>query len=869
LKLEPGTTLLHYRLADKLGEGGMGVVWRAADTVLDRQVAIKVLPGAFTADPERLARFEREAKLLASLNHPGIAAIHGLHEAEGVRFLAMELVEGEDLAERLARGALTVDDALDVARQLAEALETAHESGIVHRDLKPANVKRTTGGKVKVLDFGLAKALEPAGSSGEGGDPSLSPTLTGAGTAVGMVLGTAAYMSPEQARGRPVDRRADIWAFGVVLFEMMTGTRLYEGETVSDTLAAVLTREPDWSALPTGTPLAVRGLLRRCLDRDPRKRLRDIGEARVLLESPGRDEAAPRAPAPRSGSRALALLLAAAGMLAAAGAAWVLKPTAEPPMRRLSLASPVSGETPRLDPRIAPDGRSMAYISAGKLWLQGLDQLTARPVTGGEGAGKVVWSPDGRALAFVVGPRVYRAPLGGDPVLVADLPVPIGDGGGGLCWTRDGRLVYSTGHNDLFEVAVTGGAPRSILAPVLGRETDFHEPSALPDGRGVLYVVHRSPQGLDTLEVLSGGERKVLYQEEGGVFGHPVYSPTGHVLFDRNDASTGIWALPFSLSELRATGEPVLVTAQGSRPSVSREGTLLYSNLVSGGGHQLVVVDRAGEVLETIGDRMQHVDNATLSPDRKRLAACVAEGKDDNLWLFDLVRRSRSVLVHDARCGTRRGQIAWAGDGSGLLFGSTETTTVRQRRTEGTGGETTLVEGLQPSSGLDGRFVVFVRESTETLADLWWMRTDGASAPEPLLATPAREDQPKLSPDGTLLAYVSDETGRYEVYLRDFPDGKATWQVSDAGGAFPRWSRTGDRLFFLQDEDLLIEAEIKTRPDLEILKLTRLFRSSLAGLGFDHGYDVFGAGERIVTVRYENTPASAGDLTLVTGWRGP
>ena len=869
MTLQPGQPLLHYRLAGKIGAGGMGEVWKAVDTTLDREVAIKVLPQRFTADAERLARFEREAKLLASLNHPNIAGVYGLHETEGLRFLAMELVEGEDLSVRLARGPVPLDDALDIARQVAEALEAAHECGIIHRDLKPANIQTTANGRVKVLDFGLAKALDPTVSTSGGGDPSFSPTLTSVGSAIGVVLGTAAYMSPEQARGKPVDRRADIWAFGVVLYEMLVGEQLFSGETVSDTLAAVLTREPDWNRLPSRTPTAIGRLLHRCLSRDPRMRLRDIGEARVLLESPAavEESAAPSVPAQRRPG-ALFATLALAGIVAAAAAAWMLKPVPTVPVMRLSLASPVKDSGPREEAQISPDGRRTAYLAAGRLWIQDLDQLTARPVTGGDGAGKLAWSPDGSQLAFTVGPRLYHAPVGGDPELLATLPTQISSGGG-LTWTAAGAMVYATGQNDLFEVPVTGGAPNSLVTPVLGQESDFHAPSALPEGMGIVYVVHRVPQGLDTLEVLVDGKRRVLFREEGGDFGQPVYSPTGHILFERNDTSRGIWALPFSVSRLEATGKPVLVTAEGSRPTVSRDGTLLYSNVTAGGGQQLVVADREGTVLETVGDPMQHIDNATLSPDETHVAACVVNGKDVNLWIFDLARKSRRMLVQNAHCASSRGLVSWSRTEPALIYGNTETGTVERRATDGTVGAAKVTDGIEPAWSPDGKYMVFTRETETTFGDLWWMRLDGTSAPEPLLATKARESAPVFSPDGTLLAYASEETGRSEIYVRDFPRGSATWQVSDAGGTHPRWAPSGDHLFYVEAGGILVDAEIRPLPNLQVTRLTRLFEAGRVGLNPEHGYDLFGNGDRILIVREEGASASAGDLTLVTGWQGP
>jgi Tol biopolymer transport system component len=786
-------------------------------------------------------------------------------EAGTVTFLVMELVEGEDLSERVNRGPIPVDEALPIALQIAEALEAAHEAGIVHRDLKPANIKITDDGTVKVLDFGLAKAWET-----EGGDSSLSlsPTITRHATMEGVILGTAAYMSPEQARGKSVDRRADIWAFGVVVYEMLCGERLFEGETAPEILGSIFRQEISLDALPDATPLSLWALIGRCLDRDPRTRLRDIGEARIAIAGaaggPGVAAADQAVTTPAHPKHRLVLAaMIAAGIAVGGIAAWLLTTEPAPPTRRLALAAPAEIEGQRTKPSISPDGRMMAYFADGKLWLQHLDQLTARAVQGGESATQTAWSPDGSALVMAVGSEIRRVTLEGDSSLVAHLPVAVGDIGASLGWTANDTIVYATGDNSIFEVPVSGGSPRSVLDPEVAVESDFHQPFALPEGRGILYIVHRVPEGIDTLEVLADGERKVVFREPGAVLGLPVYSPTGHILFERSDAATGLWSMPFSLSKLEATGPAVLITDEGSYPSVARDGTLLYSSIGSEGRHRLALVGRDGAVTTEIGEPVQHADNAQLSPDGRLLAICVVEGGDSNLWVYDLDLKSRNRLVFKAGCGGRQGSIAWLPDASAVVFGDADSRAVRMISTDGGSGEASvLAEGSYPDLSPDGRLLIYVHDG-----DLWYQPMDGSSDPRLVMETPAREEMPRISPSGDLIAYISNETGRDEVYVRRFPSGDGRWQVSEGGGDFPRWSRAGDRLYYLTDEVLLTEVEVTTQPTVRMSGARELFSTPLARLGPNHGYDVTPDGQHFVMVHYDEVRRGNGDLILVTDWK--
>jgi len=780
----------------------------------------------------------------------------------------MELVEGEGLDEVIARGPVPLDEAIPIALQIAEALEAAHEAGIVHRDLKPANVKIRPDGTVKVLDFGLAKAWE----EGETTDLSLSPTLTRHATAAGVILGTAAYMAPEQARGKPVDRRADIWAFGVVVWEMLTGHKLFEGETVTDVLAAVLTRDPDLEALPPSTPHATRRVLSRCLERDPRSRLQWIGDARLdLAAAPtagGADPVTATVPAGRRRSRlVVAVGIVLAGSIGAL-AAWYAKPSPDRPSWKLALAPPAEVSGIRMSPRISPDARSMAYIADGKVWIQDLDGLTPREIPRSDGATAFTWSPDGTALAFAARSELWRTQPNGDTALITALTEAISSGAGGLAWTADDEIVFSTGDSGLMTVPVSGGAPRSLLEPDRPHESDFHEPMALPDGRGIVFIVHRVPEGIDTLAVLRDGQRRTLYQREKMWFQNPAWSDSGHLLVGSSGINSGVWAVPVQISDLTVIGDSFLVAADAGAPSISRDGTLLISNTSSIGQHHLSLVDRSGERRTGIGEPVSHADHATFSPDGTHVAVCVFESRGESIWVYDLERDSRSRLWSNVQCGGMTGGVAWSPDGQRLLVADGTTGTVRIRRADGSDDEQAVVDGTQPSVSPDGRRLAYARASDEGDHDLWVVSLGDPESARPFLATPAEEDEPRISPDGRFVAYVSDETGRSEIHMRPFPEGTGQWQVSAAGGNMPRWSADGTRLFYIQDDDLLMEVEL-TLAGAPVLSDPRpLFSSAAHRLGTDHGYDVSPDGGSFVVVAFGSESGSGGDLTLISPWPG-
>ena len=870
MDLASGTSLAQYRLAEKIGEGGMGVVWRAQDTTLGRDVAIKVLPEIFALDPERLERFAREAKILASLSHPNVAAIYGLHESGGIRFLAMELVPGEDLARRLERGALPLDEALHLARQMAEALEAAHDSGVVHRDLKPANVKVSPDGRVKVLDFGLARAFE---ADTAGGAPSLSPTLTQRATRAGVILGTAAYMSPEQARGRSVDRRADIWSFGVVLFEMLTGGRLFEGETVSDTLASVLKTEPAWDTLPAATPVPIRRLLRRCLQKDPRRRLRHVGDAileidQALAGPAPEDEAipapAPAAAAPAAGGwRLLVPIVVTAAMAAAAGlfgSRFLQRESPTLPLRKFEIPVEHLDTEPNRRPLISPDGATLLYFADGRLWLRGLSELKPRPLATGDRSSYPFWSPDAAMVGFFRDGKLWKAPIaGGEAVVVCTLPnAPVGGTGG--AWRPDGTIVFSTGSGSLYEVPARGGDARVLHDVDLKVESDFHDPHVLPDGRTLVFVVHRQ-EGADTIAALVNGRRKVLLQMKEQRFSYPTWSPSGHLIYRRTGSGGGIWAAPFSADKVALTGEPFLVAADAGEPSAGADGSLAYF-AGEGSRMHLAWVDRAGQVEGTVGQSQEGIVRPRVSPDGTRVAVSALEVENRDIWIHDLARGTKTRLTFDA---TPENNPAWTPAGDRVLFSRTESpgANIYIQAADGSGTAEKIAEGFGGRVSRDGRMMAY-DIGLMGHADLMTLDLHGDRTPSRRVETPAAELCPEISPDGQYLAYQSNESGHEEIYVHRFPSGEGRWQVSATGGTLPRWSPKGNELFFVADDDLMV-VDVQTQPAFRLGTPKKLFSGRPLNLSSMSDYDVSPDGRRILVVQREGS-ATVPRITAVQNW---
>jgi Tol biopolymer transport system component len=868
-----------YEIIEKIGAGGMGEVYRARDSRLGRDVALKLLPTAFADDPERLGRSEREARLLASLNHPHIGAIYGLEQAEGRRFLVLELVPGVDLSVRLASGPLPLDEALSIARDIAEALEYAHEQGIVHRDLKPANIKLTPEGRVKVLDFGLAKALD----SEDPMDPRLSqsPTvLATPATMAGVILGTAAYMSPEQARGKSVDKRSDVFAFGCVLYEMLTGMQAFTGDTVSDTLAAILKSDVQASAFPESTPRAIRELLKRCLEKDVKLRLRDIGEARIAIDSvleagPQVEPPAVAASATQGTPRLRIHLIWGVSAVAIAAATFLASRALTPaagdlPFRKFAIqldeAEPSQSE---FRVALSSDGQRIAYVLNNRLWVRELSKLEAIEIPGTAGAENPFWSPDGQQIGYRIGSTFYRVGAAGGSSTAISATRETFTGGSGALWTDNDRIVFTTGSKGLVEVPALGGDPVEFLKKEAD-EIDLHEPGMLPGGRGFVFVSHNREKGPSSLVVYAGGQRKTLLTLEGQRISTPKYSPTGHILFQRRPTNAGIWALPFSLSSLEATGEPFLVGPEGVEPCPGPHGLLVYRTHADLARAQFAWIGRDGRLQSAISDVYEVVGHPAISPDGTRFAATVVEGNSNgDIWVFDLARGTRQRLSFDPSWEI---EPAWSADGETVYFVAASLGSIRERRADGTGDIHSVTRGWAPCVSRDGKWMSFDDEDAATGSSNIFkvpLPVDSTVAPVTLVGTKAQEEAPRISPSGEYVAYESDESGRGEIYLTRFPNGEGKWQVSVEGGSRPRWDPAGGRLYFTSDTAMM-EVEVVERPNLQLGNPRRLFEFKAAHvtLGHTSSYDVARGGQRFLMsyVAESATQSPTFELVVVEDW---
>ncbi len=898
MPLNAKTQLGPYEIVAPLGAGGMGEVYRAQDSRLDRDVAIKVLPEAFARDPERMARFQREAKVLASLNHPNIAGIYGFEEVEGKRFLVMELVEGATLADRLRDGALSVEDALTIGRQIAEALEAAHERGIIHRDLKPANVKITPDGAVKVLDFGLAKALtgEPSGSS-----LANSPTISVQHTQPGVILGTAAYMSPEQARGKPVDKRTDIWSFGGVMYECLTGKRPFDGETTTDVIGAILHKEPDWGALPPDTPPTVQLLLRRCLAKDRNRRLHDIADARIELEQAIAD---PTSSSLRLGSEAISVADARwrrakwrrrlpwelAGVLAitlalTAVLLWRATNPREAPVIRFTETLP-PGESVAISdiPAVAvsPDGTLLAYVADGpngrRIHLRRLDSLESKPLPGTEGAQNPFFSPDGKWLGFVAERTIKKIAVdGGAPFRVTS----VADSPRGAGWTSDGSIIYTpSATQGLLRLPAAGGTPRTVTSLNVEKNERTHRwPQVLPGGQAVIYTVGRqdSPVNYDDARIevvrLAGGERTLLFEGARTAW----YVPPGFLLCARKST---LMAMPFDAHQLKVTGPPFpvldgVLTTQNSGAvhlAVSESGTLVY---VSGGEalaeSTLVYADRDGTVHD-LGVPVGAYEGLSLSPDGSRLAVGVTGQRTRDIWVINLADAGMTRL-------TFKGQNlapCWTPDGQKIAFASARDGSAMDiywKPADGSGEELLLVSAepeLIPNSwSPDGKTLVF-DYGEKGGNDLWVLPVGSTESAKPLLEGPARTRNGEISPNGRWLAYQSqsDESGRSEVYVRDFPGPGGMWQISRDGGREPRWSADGKELFFPNGDQLMVAA-VDTDSGFRAGMPSVLFEGffpPLTGVGGFRSYTVSPDGQRFYMIKPSEKQARPTHINVVVNW---
>jgi eukaryotic-like serine/threonine-protein kinase len=908
MPLSAGARLGVYEVTALIGEGGMGQVYRARDTKLNRDVALKILPDAFASDPDRLARFTREAQTLAALNHANIAHIHGLEETGGVRALVMELVNGEDLTQRIAHGAIPVAEALPIAMQIAEALEAAHEQGIVHRDLKPANIKVKADGTVKVLDFGLAKALNPEGA-GASADAALSPTITTpAMTMRGVILGTAAYMSPEQTRGQAVDKRADIWAFGCVLFEMLTGAQAFGGETISDALANVLGRDLNWMALPGSTPASIRRLLARCLERDPKRRLHDVADARLDIEEAlDRPRAVPieaADQAPSLSSRVtltvvglvagVALLAGAVGAIVFVRSRGVVAAPAPDVVRFVASLPPgttLSSIAPAAVP--SPDGRhfvivgrdDQADVGSDALFLRAANEITARKIPGTDRSGRPFFSPDGRWIGFfrlagsgvTAGDVLMKIPLeGGAPEMIARVNGTGAQTIQGADWGTDGTIVFAqrsgtSGFMGLSRVSASGGTPSDLLSADVGRGEEYAWPQWLPGGEHVLFSIHKQGGQAEGVAILSlkTGEKRVVVAD--AAYGR--LAPTGHLLFVRGG---NLLAAAFSQSRLEITGESIVVqpgigyqaasasadfavaTASGAAAMVFRDPTFQDAS-------SLIWVDRQGGVTP-IASPERGFRQPRLSPDGQQLVVDISTASGRDIWICDL---RRGLL---SRVTTTEGfpeTPLWSPDGSSVAWVSQADGKfhVVRKRADGSDVEQRLwstVEHIHLNAWApDGRSLL-INATHGQRHNLVEVTLQPQVSARPFRESRFNEWGATISPDGHRVAFVSDESGQAEVYVTS-RNGAGKMLVSSAGGTQPLWSHDGRELFYTSGRRLMSVA-VAAADSVDVGPSHLLFEAPHIGGDRDPSYAVSPDGQRFLMMRLAKNNAVGAEVVVTLNW---
>ena len=856
----------------------MGVVFRAHDTKLLRDVALKLLPDHFADDPDRLLRFQREAQILASLNHPNIAQIHGLEESDNTLCIVMELVGGETLRDRLMRGPIPVDEALAIAKQIADGLEAAHEKGIIHRDLKPANIKLTSDGQVKVLDFGLAKAFHERPES----RPSDSPTLMSA-SVLGVILGTAAYMAPEQAKGRTADKRSDVWAFGVVLYEMLTGHRAFNGDDVSDTLAAVLKDDPDWKLLPADLPSTISTLLRRCLAKDRKQRIADITIVQFLLNEP-----ALASPEPGLSRRekvfALGFAISVIAMVAAVWQGMRDGATSPHPLTRFALAPPqdVSFLTGQNVPVIAlsPDGTRLVYaarVGSGnpQIYSRSLDQLDAVPIRGTDGARFAFFSPDGQWIGFnSLDGKLKKVPIGGGPV------VTLSDSGFamGATWLPDDSIIFRPFAGvSLFRVSAAGGKPEEFLKPDGKSEISLRWPEALPGGKAILFSIERRSADFTSDAIgalrLDTRERRVLV--EGGM--HPHYISSGHLVFARGGE---ILAVPFDQRTLQVKGSPVPViegvltsTAFAmAQFTASLGGSIAYMpGDVNQDKSTLVWVDRHGAT-QPVAAPKRNYEFPRLSPDGQQMAVRINGGSDpgQDIWLYQFARGTLSRFTSKANDAETP---VWTSDGKRVAFAMTASDPSRQilwKLADGSAGQEVLVGSDRHLhlGGWTAKGDALVATATDT-GKVWILEMADKRTLRPFLEAPYQIRAATISPDGRWLAYASNDTNRFEVYVQPFPNLSGKYLISSDGGTEPIWAKNGRELFYRNGDKMMAVAISEKDDRLEPGTPTLLFEGRFAVStvsGSDAWYDVSPDGKHFIMLKTEDLPNGGGSINVVQDW---
>jgi eukaryotic-like serine/threonine-protein kinase len=890
--LTPGTYLGPFEIVGLLGAGGMGEVYRARDTKLDREVAIKVLPELLVADPERVARFQREAKTLAALNHPHIGGIYGLEDAAGIHALVLELVEGPTLADRIAEGPIPLDEALPIARQIAEALEAAHEQGIIHRDLKPANIKLRPDGTVKILDFGLAKALDPVRSGAA--SATLSPTLSINATQAGIILGTAAYMSPEQARGKAVDRRADIWAFGCLFYEMLTARQTFAGDSVTDLLSSVIRDEPDWLALPAATPLGIRTLLRRCLQKDPQKRVPHIGIVRVEVDE-GQFGQTPDTVSTLSAGTARRRslwpwLLTSALALGLIGSVWFWspwRPSTESTPMRFVIPLPGKGLAPTTQDRllaISGDGTRVVFVAGdtvggGQLMMRPIGQIEAVPFRGLANVRQPFFSPDGRWIGFfegVAAAELKKVPVeGGSPITICR----VSSAPRGASWGPDDTIIFASAdpRTGLFSVSAAGGEPTPLTTPdAAHNEADHVLPSFLPDGRAVLFTIaHNSGSAAIALFDRSTGHYRTLVEDGRDA----QYIPPGFLAYTTNGS---LHAARFDPTSLTLTGgrsvvDEQVLTAVGSgvaEYSVARNGTLVYvggTTTLTQLNNALVWVDRQGREQPLAAPERAYWA-PRLSPDGSKLALEIRD-QDQDIWIWDV---ARDVLTRLTSSPFFDQAPVWSPDSKYVFYSSLRSGSVmnvHRQRADGSGPAERVFASpnIQWPTSItpDGLQLVVTENLGSTANDVNLLTLAGTPRVEPLVHTASIEMCGALSPDGRWLAYTAVDATR-DVYVRPFPNvDDARWQVSSGGGSQPAWTRNGHELIYRVGRAMM-SVPVDTSQGFSVHKAVKLFEADYLDTGGPvRNYDVSADGEKFVMIKNAGTrnQGAVTNLLVVVNWQ--
>ena len=868
-------TLGHYQITNQLGKGGMGEVFRAKDQKLGRDVAIKVLPEEFAKDADRVARFQREAKLLASLNHPNIAAIYGLEESEGSNFLVLELVEGETLADRVKKGPIPVEESLKLALQIAEALEAAHEKGVIHRDLKPANIKVTPDGKLKVLDFGLAKAY----AREQEVNLSNSPTLSDAATQQGIILGTAAYMSPEQARGESVDRKADIWAFGVVLFEILTGRTTFDGRTVSDVLASVIKSEPEWKRLPPNLHPRIRLLLERCLEKEAKDRYSGISDARVdiqkILADPSGVLAQPPSLALRQSKLRLILpwITAVLGIVVGGIAVWKLKQPELGQVVRFDYDLPrdqqfLPGTAPHL--AVSPDGTQFAYSTTEGLYLRQINEMDARLVPGTKVGQWPCFSPNGKWISYFsrADKKLMKIPnSGGTPMALCDVT-----NFGGASWDTDSAIVYGTA-GGIMRISADGGIPEVIVRAE--KEMPLY-PQVLPNRKSVLFTLYGTPLKI-FLQSIESGKRSELFVGDSA-----RYLPTGHIIYASGNS---LFAVPFDPGKPEALGGPVSVVNGVLRIplfsdyAVSESGTLVYvpGSSVTAVHRTLVWVDRNGKEEPLQAPPDSYMD-PRISPDGTKLALSIGDRlTNTDIWIWDLIRKTMTRLTFESTHATLP---LWTPDGKRIVFSSHRDPAhgIYWRFADGTGKEERLASrqdrNLFPASWAGDRSMLLVETAPPGTSsfDIGAISMEGKREFRLSLQENYVESRAQVSPNGRWMAYASDESGRNEIHVRPFPDvQKGKWPVSTSGGDSPLWTRDSRELLY-RNGDAVMAVSVKTDPDFRLEPPRILFRGTYVASEIksypdpSNTWDISPDGRRFLMIKEAGAEGSPRKINIVLNW---